>query len=80
MEKSNKERLPLINILNVAENEDGSTELTFDTSDAFIEMVKKEKGLDEVSQEALSEYVLELLTKCAAGHDGYGYEKTTDEN
>lgn len=80
MEKSNKEQLPLINVLDVTENEDGSAEITFDASDDFIEMVKKEKNLDEVSQEVLSEYVQELLSKCADGEDGYGYEKYTGEN
>lgn len=80
MEKSNKKQLPLLNVLDVTENEDGSAEITFDASDDFIEMIKKEKNLDEVSQEFLSEYVNELLTKCAEGEDGYSYEKTTDED
>jgi hypothetical protein len=80
MEKSNKEKLPLINVLDVTENEDGSANVTFDASDDFIELVKKDKNLDEVSQEVLSEYVQELLTKCADGKDGYAYEKTTDDN
>ena len=43
-------------------------------------MIKKEKNLEEVSQEALSEYVKELLAKCADGEDGYGFEKYTDED
>jgi len=80
MEKSNKEQLPLINILDVTENEDGSANVTFDASDDFIEMVKKEKNLDDVSQEVLSDYVQELLRKCADREDGYSYEKTTEEN
>jgi hypothetical protein len=80
MEKSNKKQLPLINILDVTENEDGSSNITFDASDDFIEMVKKEKNLEDVSQEILSEYVQELLTKCADGEDGYAYEKYTDKD
>ena len=80
MEKSNKKQLPLLNVLDVAENKDGSAEITFDASDDFIEMIKKEQNLEEVSQEALSEYVKELLAKCADGEDGYGFEKYTDED
>jgi hypothetical protein len=80
MEKSNKKQLPLINILDVTENEDGSSNITFDASDDFIEMVKKEKNLEDVSQEILSEYVQELLTKCADEEDGYAYEKYTDKD
>ena len=80
MEKSNKKQLPLLNVLDVTENKDGSAEIIFDASDDFIEMIRKEKDLEEVSQEVLSEYVQDLLTKCAEGKDGYGYEKTTDED
>ena len=77
--QDNKE-IPKIKVLNITELEDGSSDISFEVSDDFIEMVKLEKNLEEVSQEVLSEYVNELLTKCVDGEDGYGYEKNFREN
>lgn len=77
--QDNKE-IPKIKVLDITEMEDGSSDISFEVSDDFIELVKKEKNIEEVSQEVLSEYVNELLTKCAVGEDGYGYEKNFKEN
>ena len=77
--RDNKET-PKIKVLNITELEDGSSDISFEVSDDFIEMVKLERNLEEVSQEILSEYVNELLTKCAEGKDGYNYEKNFKEN
>lgn len=77
--RDNKE-VPTISVVDIVENEDGSSSISFEVSDDFLEMIKKEQDLEEVSQEALSEYVEKLLTKCAAGEDGYEYEKLTDED
>ena len=77
--QDNKET-PSIQVLDVTENEDGTASISFEVSDEFLELVKKEKNLEEVSQEVLSEYVNELLTKCAENEDGYSYEKLTDKD
>lgn len=77
--QDNKET-PIIKVLNIAELKDGTSDITFEVSDDFIELVKRQKNIEDVSQEVLSEYVNELLTKCADGKDGYGYEKNFREN
>ena len=77
--QDNKET-PIIKVLNIAELEDGASDITFEVSDDFIELVKREKNIEDVSQEVLSKYVNELLTKCADGEDGYSYEKNFREN
>ena len=82
MEKSqsdNKE-VPSIRVLDITENEDGSSDVSFEVSDDFLELVKRERNIKEVSQEELTEYVNELLGKCAANEDGYGYEKNYRDN
>jgi len=71
---------PSIQVLDITENEDGTASISFEVSDEFLELVKKEKNLEEVPQEVLSEYVNELLTKCAENEDGYSYEKFTDKD
>ena len=72
--------VPTISVVDIVENEDGSSSLSFEVSDDFIEMIKKEQELEEVSQEVLSEYVEKLLTKCAAREDGYEYEKLPNKD
>ena len=79
-QQDNNKEVPTISVVDIVENEDGSSSLSFEVSDDFIEMIKKEQDLEEISQEALSEYVENLLTKCAAGEDGYEYEKLTDKD
>ena len=66
--------------LDITENEDGTSSLSFEVSDEFIETIKQEKNMEEVSQEFLSEYVNELLVKCAENKDGYSYEKLTNKD
>jgi hypothetical protein len=78
--QDNNKEVPTISVVDIVENEDGSSSLSFEVSDDFIEMIKKEQDLEEISQEALSEYVENLLTKCAEGKDGYDYEKLTDKD
>ena len=49
--------------------------MLFEVNDAFLDMIKTEKNIDNVSQELLSSYVQELVTKCAKKEDDYSYEK-----
>ena len=78
--QDNNKEVPTISVVDITENEDGSANISFEVSDDFIEMVKKEQELEDVPQDVLSEYVQSLLTKCAEGKDGYDYEKLTNND
>jgi hypothetical protein len=80
LQQDKTKEIPTISVVDITENEDGSANISFEVSDDFIEMVKKEKELKDVSQDVLSDYVQTLLTKCAEGDDGYDYEKLTDND
>ena len=75
MEQSTSEnKTPHIKVLSVEPDADGLSELTFEVNDEFIDMVKKEKNLTEISTSELNQYVHELVMKCANKQDGYDYE------
>tara|TARA_A100001037_G_scaffold160116_1_gene144281 strand:+ start:12476 stop:12721 length:246 start_codon:yes stop_codon:yes gene_type:complete len=77
MEQSTSESkdVPSISIIDITESPNGEANISFEVSDDFIEMVRKEKNIEDVTQEILSEYVNDLLSKCANKTDGYDYTK-----
>ena len=66
---------PNIHILSIEDDESGNPKFSYEVNSAFIEMIKKEKKLDDISENLISEYITELLDKCASSKNGYGYEK-----
>lgn len=67
---------PHIEVIDVKKNSDtNETGLHFEVNDAFLNMIKEERGIDNISQEQLSSYVNDLITKCANQKDGYNYNK-----
>lgn len=73
LKKSKKPHIEVIDINTGSDIEEPS--LHFEVNDAFLDMIKEEKGIDRVSQEQLSSYVNDLITKCANQKDGYTYNK-----
>tara|TARA_B100000676_G_C17676577_1_gene629208 strand:+ start:85 stop:333 length:249 start_codon:yes stop_codon:yes gene_type:complete len=72
-------KVPHIQILDIAEDVDDKPNISFEVNDAFLSMIKKEKNIENVTQEELSEYVYELMKNCSNKTDGYDYEKITEE-
>ena len=71
-----KSKMPHIEVIDInTGSKEEKPSLHFEVNDAFLDMIKEEKGIDRVSQEQLSSYVNELITKCANKTDGYSYEK-----
>ena len=70
-----KSKEPHIEVIDITKTEEGVPDMLFEVNDAFLEMVKTEKNIDNVSQELLSSYVQELVTKCAKKENDYSYEK-----
>jgi len=78
MEQSTSEnKTPHIKVLSVEQDDDGKSELTFEVNDEFIDMVKKEKKVTEISESELNQYVYDLVMKCAKKEDGFDYETIT---
>jgi len=78
MEQSHlDDKTPHIKVLSVGEQEDGQPEITFEVNDEFINMIKKEKNITEISTKELNEYVHALVVNCANKEDGYDYETIT---
>ncbi len=78
MEQSTPEnKTPHIKVLSVEQDDDGKSELTFEVNDEFIDMVKKEKNVTEISESELNQYVHDLVMKCAKKEDGFDYETIT---
>lgn len=68
-------KTPHIEVIDITQTEDGTPDMLFEVNDAFLDMIKTEKHVESVSQELLSSYVQELVTKCAKSEGDYNYEK-----
>jgi hypothetical protein len=67
-------KTPHIQIVDVSYETDTSTpNVSFEVNDAFIDMVKADKELDKINQDILSDYVYDLLEKCANEKDEFSY-------
>lgn len=52
-----------IEVLEVIENEDGTCNVVFDYDEEFVEVVKKELDKEHLTEEDISQYVIESLEK-----------------
>lgn len=80
MEKSPNKPIPQIRITGIEKDKNGGDNISFEVDDDFLEYIKKEKNIKNVDQNTLSEFVNELLQKCATGVDGYDYTKLNNED
>ena len=74
-----KSKMPHIEVIDITKTDENIPDMLFEVNDAFLELVKKEKNIDNVSQELLSAYVHELIMKCANEQDDFSYEKITEK-
>jgi hypothetical protein len=79
MDESVNKELPQIIITSVDVDESGQAQLSFEVDDELLEYIKKEKNIKDVDQKTLSEFVNNLLTKCASNEDGYEYTKLNSD-
>ena len=52
-----------IEVLEVIENDDGSCNVVFDYDDEFVDVVKKDLGKDEVTEDDIAQYVVEAIDR-----------------
>jgi hypothetical protein len=60
-----KEKIMLLKINKIVENEDGSADMDFEVDDEFIEWFKGKEGLKRWSQKRFEKFVFETLKKAA---------------
>jgi hypothetical protein len=80
MDASHKHsKLPHIQILDLSvDSEKSIPNISFEVNDAFLDMIKEEKNVKNISQEYLSGYVYNLLENCANEKDDYSYKTSSD--
>jgi 6-pyruvoyl-tetrahydropterin synthase len=52
-----------IEVLEVIENEDGTCSVVFDYDDKFVDLVKETLQKEEVTEEEISQYVVDCIDK-----------------
>lgn len=75
MEKYIPNEKPNIHILSIEDDENGNPKFSYEVNDAFIEMIKKEKKLNNIDEKIITNYITELLENCSSEKNGYGYKK-----
>jgi len=64
-------KLPIINVLKVTDNPDGSATMDFEVDDSFVEFYKQQTGKKTVTERGLSKYVLKLLKDSVEEKNGF---------
>ena len=66
---------PEIIVLDIADNPNGSSLITFETNEAFDQMYLKKTGKKRLTKKGLGNYIKEILTKAIEEKDGFSIEK-----
>ncbi len=66
---------PEIKVLDIVDNPNGSSLITFETNEAFDQMYLKETGKKRLTKKGVGNYIKEILTKAIEEKDGFSIEK-----
>ena len=66
---------PEIKIIDIVDNPNGSSSVTFETNEAFDQMYLKETGKKRLTKKGVGNYVQEILTKAIEEKDGFSIKK-----
>jgi|TARA_X000001382_G_scaffold91957_1_gene66410 hypothetical protein len=66
---------PEIKVLDIVDNPNGSSLITFETNEAFDQMYLKKTGKKRLTKKGLGNYIKEILTKAIEEKDGFSIEK-----
>ena len=66
---------PEIKVLDIVDNPNGSSLITFETNEAFDQMYLKKTGKKRLTKKGLGNYIKEILTKAIEQKDGFSIEK-----
>ena len=66
---------PEIKVLDIVDNPNGSSLITFETNEAFDQMYLKKTGKKRLTKKGVGNYIKEILTKAIEEKDGFSIEK-----
>ena len=66
---------PEIKVLDIVDNPNGSSLITFETNEAFDQMYLKKNGKKRLTKKGIGNYIKEILTKAIEEKDGFSIEK-----
>lgn len=66
---------PEIKVIDIVDNPNGSSSVTFETNEAFDQMYLKETGKKRLTKKGVGNYVQEILTKAIEEKDGFSIKK-----
>ena len=66
---------PEIKVLDIVDNPNSSSLITFETNEAFDQMYLKKTGKKRVTKKGIGNYIKEILTKAIEEKDGFSIEK-----
>tara|TARA_R110002020_G_scaffold42227_1_gene124050 strand:+ start:236 stop:454 length:219 start_codon:yes stop_codon:yes gene_type:complete len=66
---------PEIKVLDIVDNPNGSSLITFETNEAFDQMYLEKTGKKRLTKKGVGNYIKEILTKAIEEKDGFSIEK-----
>ncbi|MDA7495734.1 hypothetical protein OAL45_00290 [bacterium] len=66
---------PEIKVLDIVDNPNGSSLITFETNEAFDQMYLKKTGKKRLTKKGVGNYIKEILTKAIEEKDGFSIKK-----
>jgi hypothetical protein len=66
---------PEIKVIDIVDNPNGSSSVTFETNEAFYQMYLKETGKKRLTKKGVGNYIQEILTKAIEEKDGFSIKK-----
>ena len=66
---------PEIKVLDIVDNPNGSSLITFETNEAFDQMYLKKTGKKRLTKRGIGNYIKEILTKAIEEKAGFSIEK-----
>jgi hypothetical protein len=71
---------PIITIIDIADNLDGSSLVSFETNEAFDKMYLKNTGRKNLTSRGLEAYITEIITKAIEEKDGFSIKERVSDN
>jgi len=66
---------PEIKVLDIVDDPNGSSLITFETNEAFDQMYLKKTGKKRLTKKGVGNYIKEILTKAIEEKDGFSIKK-----
>lgn len=79
-DKNIHSNIPVIQVISIKDQPDGSALMTYEINDASIEFVKKELGKEKVSKKDINNWLLGVIRKAVNEEDGYKFEKLKEKD